>query len=44
MLEKVKWRGGRVEGGGVCLKLDVQGQGGGKMLDVHGQGVEGLEN
>ena len=28
----------RVTGGGVCLKLDVQGQGGGTILDVDGQG------
>ena len=39
---------GRVVGekvrGGVRLKLDVQGQGGGKILDVDGQGVGGLEN
>ena len=35
------------EGGGrwgVCLKLDVQGQEGGKILDADGQGVWGLEN
>ena len=29
---------------GVCLKLDVQGQGGGRISDVDGQGVRGLEN
>ena len=29
---------------GVRLKLDVQGQGGGKFLDVDGQGVGGLGN
>ena len=29
--------------GGVCLKLDVQGQKGRKMLEVDEQGVEGLE-
>ena len=28
--------GGRAR---VCLKMDVQGQGGGKILDVDGQGV-----
>ena len=37
------------EGGGIRLKLDVQGQGGRRMLDVAGQGGggwggEGLEN
>ena len=37
----VSARAGR-EGGLVRLKLDVQGQGGGKILDVYGQG--GLEN
>ena len=32
-------------GGGICLKLDVQGQGGGRILDIDGQGgVGGLEN
>ena len=34
------WRGW---GEGVCLKLVVQGQGGGKILDVYGQ-RGGLEN
>ena len=29
---------------GVCLKLDVQGQGNGKILDTDGQAVEVLEN
>ena len=29
------------EGGGIRLKLDVQGQGGGRMLDVAGQGGGG---
>ena len=30
---------------GVCLKLDVQGQGGGLILDIDGQGgVGGLDN
>ena len=28
----------------VCLKLDVQGQGGGKCLDVDGQWGGGLDN
>ena len=28
----------------VRLKLDIQGQGGEKILDVDGQGVGGLEN
>ena len=38
---------GRVEEGGGrggCLKLDVQGQEGGKILDADEQGVWGLEN
>ena len=26
-------------GGGDCLKLDVQVQGGGKILDINGQGL-----
>ena len=29
---------------GVPLKLEVQGEGGGKILDVDGQGVRDLEN
>ena len=33
------WRGG-----GVCLKSDVQGRGGGRILDEAGQGGRGLEN
>ena len=33
-----------VGGWGVRLKLDVQGQGGGKNLDVDGHGVRGLKN
>ena len=37
LLEKVV-----VEEGGVRLKLDVQGQGGGKMWDVDGQGEWGV--
>ena len=32
------------EGDGLRLKLDIQGQGGGKILNVGGQGVGGLEN
>ena len=28
----------------VRLKLDVHGQGGGRILDIDGQGVGGLEN
>ena len=31
-------------GGGICLKLDVQGQGGGNILDVNGQGDGALQN
>ena len=31
-------------GGGIRLKLDVQSQGGGKILDLNGQGQGGLEN
>ena len=30
--------------GGRLLKLDVQGQGGGRVSDVDGQGVRGLES
>ena len=30
------------EGGGGCLKLDVQGQGGGRFSDVGGQGGWGV--
>ena len=33
-----------VGGGRICLKLDVQGQGGRKTLDVVGQGVGIHEN
>ena len=33
------WRGG-----GVCLKSDVQGRRGGRILDEAGQGGRGLEN
>ena len=41
----VCWGGWRkVGGGGGCLKLDVQGQEGGKILDADEQGVWGLEN
>ena len=29
-------------GGGVCLKLDVQGQGSGNILDIHEQGGGGF--
>ena len=36
----VCWRGW----GGVLIKLDIQDQGAGKVLDVDGQGLRGLEN
>ena len=34
LLERVEWRK-------LTLKLDVQGRGGGKLLDVDGQGSRG---
>ena len=36
------WRGGRGGGGAGRLKLGVQGQGGGRILDVDGQGGWGV--
>ena len=43
-LQTILQRIGGGRGGGVRLKLDVQGQGGGWILDVDGQGGGGLEN
>ena len=39
---KVTWR--EWGWGGIPLKLDIQGQGGGRILDVDGQEGEGVEN
>ena len=36
-------RNGIIWRGGIRLKLDVQGQGGGRILDIDGHGVGGLE-